>query len=238
MISLETQLEKIETEISSIQFMLFTIKGVTASSDQISGAPLIIIVMTMMKITMIMMMMTTATNQYSGICNRTVFLHSKMCFLWSMSPNFHQEAYFCSDFEQMHESFPSSVKTEAIWQFDAGGIWEVSQESSSSFLLVKLQAVALNSEAASSVSDQLAAALDAGAGAELAGGGTVFRPLTWSAFTGSISLSGEEYVTKVKAFIESLKLDMTGSLALRLSYSITSVSTTLTEEQVSFIHSN
>ena len=54
----------------------------------------------------------------------------------------------------------------------------MSQESSSSFLLVKLQAVALNSEAASSVSDQLAAALDAGAGAELAGGGTVFRPLT------------------------------------------------------------
>ena len=42
MISLETQLEKIETEISSIQFMLFTTKGVTASSDQISGAPSII----------------------------------------------------------------------------------------------------------------------------------------------------------------------------------------------------
>ena len=45
-------------------------------------------------------------------------------------------------------------------------------------------------------------------------------------------------MTKVKAFIEALKLDMTGSLALRLSYSITSVSTTLTEEQVSLIYSN
>ena len=51
-------------------------------------------------------------------------------------------------------------------------------------------------------------------------------------FTGSVSLSGEDYVTAVIAFIESLKLDMTGSQALRLSYSITSVSTTLTEEQV------
>ena len=51
-------------------------------------------------------------------------------------------------------------------------------------------------------------------------------------FAGSISLSGEDYVTAVIAFIESLTLDMTGSEALRLSYSITSVSTTLTEEQV------
>ena len=50
----------------------------------------------------------------------------------------------------------------------------MSQESSSSFLLVKLQAVALNSEAASSVSVQLAAALDAGAGAEIAGGERIF----------------------------------------------------------------
>ena len=45
-------------------------------------------------------------------------------------------------------------------------------------------------------------------------------------------MSGEEYVTAVIAFIESLKLDMTGSQALRLSYSITSVTTTLTEVQV------
>ena len=51
-------------------------------------------------------------------------------------------------------------------------------------------------------------------------------------YAGSISLSGEDYVVAVKAFIESLTLDMTGSEALRLSYSITSVSTTLTEEQV------
>ena len=36
--SLTTQVEKIETEISSIQFMLFTTKGTTASSEQISGA--------------------------------------------------------------------------------------------------------------------------------------------------------------------------------------------------------
>ena len=58
MISLETQLEKIETEISSIQFMLFTTKGVTASSDQISGAPLIMMTsITMMTMTTIMMMM-------------------------------------------------------------------------------------------------------------------------------------------------------------------------------------
>ena len=60
LLSLETQLEKIETEISSIQFMLFTTKGVTASSDQISGAPLIIIMMTvitMMTMTTIMMIM-------------------------------------------------------------------------------------------------------------------------------------------------------------------------------------
>ena len=50
--------------------------------------------------------------------------------------------------------------------------------------------------------------------------------------SGSISLSGEEYVAAVRAFIESLKLDLAGSQALRLSYSITSVTTTLTEEQV------
>ena len=49
-------------------------------------------------------------------------------------------------------------------------MWEVSEESSSSYLLVKLQAVSLNSEAASSVSNQLTAALDAGAGAEISGG--------------------------------------------------------------------
>ena len=36
----------------------------------------------------------------------------------------------------------------------------------------------------------------------------------------------------VTAFIKSLELDLTGSQALRLSYSITSISTTLTEEQV------
>ena len=51
-------------------------------------------------------------------------------------------------------------------------------------------------------------------------------------FSGSISLSGEEYVAAVRAFIESLKLDLAGSQALRLSYSITSVTTSLTEEQV------
>ena len=39
-------------------------------------------------------------------------------------------------------------------------------------------------------------------------------------------------MTAVISFIESLTLDMTGSQALRLSYSITSVTTTLTEEQV------
>ena len=50
----------------------------------------------------------------------------------------------------------------------------MSEESSSSFLLVKLQAVALNSEAANSVSSQLTAALDAGAGAEIAGGEKIF----------------------------------------------------------------
>ena len=47
-----------------------------------------------------------------------------------------------------------------------------------------------------------------------------------------VSLSGEEYVLAVTAFIKSLELDLTGSQALRLSYSITSISTTLTEEQV------
>ena len=51
-------------------------------------------------------------------------------------------------------------------------------------------------------------------------------------FSGSVSLSGEEYVLAVTAFIKSLELDLTGSQALRLSYSITSISTTLTEEQV------
>ena len=58
------------------------------------------------------------------------------------------------------------------------------------------------------------------------------NPLLGLLFTGSISLSGEKYVTAVIAFIESLEMDMTGSQALRLSYSITSVTTTLTEEQV------
>ena len=77
---------------------------------------------------------------------------------------------------QCNESIPSSLKTQDIrqCQFDAGGVWEVSEESSSSFLLVKLQAVSLNSEAASSVSNQLTAALDAGAGAEISGGENIF----------------------------------------------------------------
>ena len=60
----------------------------------------------------------------------------------------------------------------------------------------------------------------------------LFTQIVCVFFAGSISLSGEEYVTAVIAFIESLTLDMTASEALRLSYSITSVSTTLTEEQV------
>ena len=41
--SITTQVEKIESEISSIQFMLFTTKGTTASSEQISGAYLMMI---------------------------------------------------------------------------------------------------------------------------------------------------------------------------------------------------
>ena len=49
-------------------------------------------------------------------------------------------------------------------------MWETSVESSSSFLLVKLQAATLNAEAATSVSSQLSAALQAGAGVEIDGG--------------------------------------------------------------------
>ena len=92
----------------------------------------------------------------------------------------------------------------------------------------------LNALAATSVSTQLSAALAAGAGAEIAGGENLgLKQIAKTCvFSGSISLSGEEYVAAVIAFIESLKLDLAGSQALRLSYSITSVTTTLTEEQV------
>ena len=73
MISLETQLEKIETEISSIQFMLFTTKGVTASSDQISGAPLIM--MTAKAMTTMMMMIHILNDLVS--CNMTAHFKSE-----------------------------------------------------------------------------------------------------------------------------------------------------------------
>jgi len=102
-----------------------------------------------------------------------------------------------------------------------GGSWTataaMAEETAASLLLQQLKILSLNTKAASSVSTQLDSVLLTEAGTET---------------TGMLTISGEEYLSLVNIFVQSLETDLAGSSILTLSHSISNVATTLTEEQV------
>ena len=95
----------------------------------------------------------------------------------------------------------------------------MAEETAASLLLHQLKTVSLNTKAATSVATQLDSVLVTETGTET---------------TGSLTISGEEYVFLVDMFVQSLETNLAGSSILTLSHSISSVATTLTEEQVTF----
>ena len=104
-----------------------------------------------------------------------------------------------------------------------GGSWTataaMAEETAASLLLHQLKIVSLNTKAVSSVATQLDAVLVTETGTES---------------SGSLTISGEEYLFLVERFVQSLETNLVGSSILTLSHSITSVATTLTEQQVTF----
>merc|ERR1719209_202683 len=102
-----------------------------------------------------------------------------------------------------------------------GGSWTataaMAEETAASLLLHQLKIVSLNTKAASFVATQLESVLATEAGTET---------------TGSLTISGEEYIFFFNSFVQSLETDLAGSSILTLSHSISNVATTLTEEQV------
>ena len=95
----------------------------------------------------------------------------------------------------------------------------MAEETAASLLLHQLKIASLNTKAASSVATQLESVLATEAGTET---------------SGSLTISGEEYLFFVNTFVQSLETDLAGSSILTLSHSISNVATTLTEEQVTF----
>ena len=95
----------------------------------------------------------------------------------------------------------------------------MAEETAASLLLHQLKTVSLNTKAATSVATQLDSVLVTETGTET---------------TGSLTIPGEEYVFLVDMFVQSLETNLAGSSILTLSHSISSVATTLTEEQVTF----
>ena len=102
-----------------------------------------------------------------------------------------------------------------------GGSWTataaMAEETAARLLLHQLKTVSLNTKAATSVATQLDSVLVTETGTET---------------TGSLTISGEEYVFLVDMFVQSLETNLAGSSILTLSHSISNVATTLTEEQV------
>ena len=104
-----------------------------------------------------------------------------------------------------------------------GGSWSataaMAEEAAASLVLKKLKILSLNTKAVTSVSTQLDSVLATEAGTET---------------SGSLTISGEEYLFLVNIFIQSLETNLAGSSILTISHSISNVATTLTEEQVTF----
>ena len=95
----------------------------------------------------------------------------------------------------------------------------MAEETAASLVLNKLKILSLNTKAVTSVSTQLDSVLATEAGTET---------------SGSLTISGEEYLFLVNMFIQSLETNLVGSSILTFSHSISNVATTLTEEQVTF----
>merc|ERR1719412_484458 len=89
-------------------------------------------------------------------------------------------------------------------------------ETAASLLLDQLKIVSLNTKATTSVANQLAAVLATETGTET---------------SGNLLISGEEYVALVAMFVERLEANMVGTSITTLSHSISSVMTTLNEDQ-------
>ena len=92
-------------------------------------------------------------------------------------------------------------------------------ETAVNLLLDQLKIVSLNTKATTSVASQLAAVLATETGTET---------------SGNLLISGEEYVALVAMFVERLEANMVGTSITTLSHSISSVMTTLNEDQVKF----
>ena len=92
-------------------------------------------------------------------------------------------------------------------------------ETAASLLLDQLKIFSLNTKATTSVANQLAAVLATETGTEI---------------SGILLISGEEYVALVAMFVERLEANMVGTSITTLSHSISSVMTTLNEDQVKF----
>ena len=92
-------------------------------------------------------------------------------------------------------------------------------ETAASLLLDQLKIVSLNTKATTSVANQLAAVLATETGTET---------------SGNLLISGEQYVALVAMFVERLEANMVGTSITTLSHSISSVMTTLNEDQVKF----
>ena len=104
-----------------------------------------------------------------------------------------------------------------------GGSWTataaMAEQTAASLLLHQLKILSLNTKAVSLVSTQLGAVLVTEAGTET---------------SGSLTIAGEEYLFSVEIFVQSLETNLVGSSILTLSHSISSVATTLTDQQVAF----
>ena len=125
--------------------------------------------------------------------------------------------------DQITGDYSQSRLHQFIANHVSGGSWTataaMAEETAASLLLHQLKILSLNTKAASSVSTQLDSVLLTEAGTET---------------TGMLTISGEEYLSLVNIFVQSLETDLAGSSILTLSHSISNVATTLTEEQVTF----
>ena len=114
-----------------------------------------------------------------------------------------------------HQSVANRVFKGGSWSATAA----MAEETAASLVLNKLKILSLNTKALTSLSTQLDSVLATEAGTET---------------SGSLTISGEEYLFLVNIFIQSLETNLAGSSILTISHSISNVATTLTEEQVKF----
>ena len=125
--------------------------------------------------------------------------------------------------DQITGDYSQSRLHQSVANHISGGSWTataaMAEETAASLLLHQLKILSLNTKAASSVSTQLDSVLVTEAGTET---------------TGMLTISGEEYLSLVNIFVQSLETHLAGGSIVTLSHSISNVATTLTEEQVTF----